>query len=58
MIVNETLIGALEAATFDEALDEAELAGLVEFIDYAAPAFSSATHYETERNSIWRPFPA
>jgi RND family efflux transporter MFP subunit len=51
MIVNETLIGALEAATFDEALDEAELAGLVEFIDYAAPAFSSATHYETERNS-------
>ena len=51
MIVNETLIGALEAATFDEALDEADLVGLVEFIDYAAPAFSSATHYETERNS-------
>ena len=51
MIVNETLIGALEAATFDEALNEAELAGLVELVDYAAPAFSSATHYETERNS-------
>jgi RND family efflux transporter MFP subunit len=51
MIVNETLIGALEAATFDEALDEADLAGLVEFVDYAAPGFSSATHYETERNS-------
>ncbi len=51
MIVNETLIGALEAATFDEALDEAELAGLAEFVEYAAPAFSSATHYEAERNS-------
>jgi GAF domain-containing protein len=51
MIVNETLIGALEIATFDEALDEADLAALAEFVDYAAPAFSSATHYEAERNS-------
>ena len=32
-------------------MDEAELAGLVELVDYAAPAFSSATHYEAERNS-------
>jgi hypothetical protein len=51
MIVNETLIGALETATFDEALDDAELAGLAEFVEYAGPAFSSATHYEAERNS-------
>ena len=51
MIVNETLIGAVEVATFDEALDEADLAGLAEFVDYAAPAFSSATQYEAERNS-------
>ena len=51
MMVNETLIGAVEAATFDEELDEAEASGLVELVDYAAPAFSSATHYETERNS-------
>ena len=28
-----------------------KLAGLVELVDYAAPAFSSATHYEAERNS-------
>jgi RND family efflux transporter MFP subunit len=51
LIVNETLIGAVEAATFDEAIDEADLAGLVELVEYAAPAFSSATHYEVERNS-------
>ena len=51
MIVNETLIGAVEAATFDEAINEADLAGLVELVEYAAPAFSSATHYEAERNS-------
>ncbi len=51
MIGNETLMGAVEVATFDEELDEAELASLAEFADYPAPAFSSATHYETERNS-------
>ena len=51
MVVNEALIGAVEVATFDEAINEADLADLVELVDYAAPAFSSATHYETERNS-------
>ena len=51
MMVNETLIGALEAATFDEPLDENEVAGLVELVDYAASGFSSATQYEAERNS-------
>jgi RND family efflux transporter MFP subunit len=51
LVINETLIGAVEAATFDEAIDEPDLAGLVELVDYAAPAFSSATHYEAERNS-------
>ncbi len=51
MIVNETLIGALEVATFDESLDESDLAGLSELVDYAAPAFSSAARFETERNS-------
>ena len=51
MVVNETLIGAVEAATFDEVINEADLAELVELVDYAAPAFSSATHYEAERNS-------
>jgi len=51
MVVNQTLIGAVEVATFDEAMNEADLADLVELVDYAAPAFSSATHYEGERNS-------
>jgi GAF domain-containing protein len=51
IIANQTLIGALEAATFDEAMDEADLAGLVELVESAAPAFSSATLYEGERNS-------
>ncbi len=51
MIVNQTLIGALEAATFDEAINPSDLSGLVELVEYAAPAFSSATQHEAERNS-------
>ena len=51
MMINESLIGAVEVATFDEELDESEASGLVELVDYAAPAFSSATRYEAERNS-------
>ncbi len=51
MVVNQTLIGALEVATFDEAINEVDLADLVELVDYAGPALSSATHYEAERNS-------
>jgi RND family efflux transporter MFP subunit len=51
IIVNEVLIGALEAATFEEAINEADLAELVELVEHAGPAFSSAIEYETERNS-------
>ena len=51
MIVNRTLIGAVEAATFDEVINPSDLTGLVELVEYAAPAFSSAVHYEGERNS-------
>jgi RND family efflux transporter MFP subunit len=51
MIVNQTLIGALEAATFNEVIDEADLSGLVELVEHAAPAFSNAIQYEAERNS-------
>ena len=51
MMINESLIGAVEVATFDEELDESEASGLAELVDYAAPAFSSATRYEAERNS-------
>ena len=42
MAVNETLIGAVETATFDEVMNEADLAALAELVEYAAPAFSSA----------------
>jgi RND family efflux transporter MFP subunit len=51
MMVNQTLIGALEVASFGEAMNQGDLAGLVELVEYAAPAFSSATRYEAERNS-------
>ena len=51
MIVNDILIGAVETASFDEVINEADLAGLVEWVEYAAPALSSASHYEAERNS-------
>ncbi len=51
MIVNQTLIGAVEAATFDDVINPSDLSGLVELVEYAAPAFSSAVHYEGERNS-------
>ena len=55
MIVNEALIGAVEAATFNEVINEADLAGLVELVEHAAPAFSSATHYESNAIRIWNP---
>jgi GAF domain-containing protein len=51
MIVNQRLIGAVEVATFTEIINQADLAGLAELAEYAAPAFSSATRYEAERNS-------
>ena len=51
MIINRTLIGAVEAATFDDVINPSDLSGLVELVEYAAPAFSSAVHYEGERNS-------
>jgi RND family efflux transporter MFP subunit len=51
MIVNQNLIGAVEVATFSEVINQADLGGLVELAEYAAPAFSSASHYEAERNS-------
>ncbi len=49
--VNQTLIGILEAATFDQAINQEDLARLVELVEYAAPAIFSATQYEAERNS-------
>ena len=51
IIASENLIGAVEVANFAEIINQADLAGLIELIDYAASAFSSATQYEDERNS-------
>ena len=51
IIVDEDLIGALEVASFDSAIDSADLQMLSELVEHAAPAFISAIHYERERNS-------
>ncbi|MGA9800783.1 MAG: efflux RND transporter periplasmic adaptor subunit [Terriglobales bacterium] len=51
MLIEHNLIGAMEVATFAEVLNQGDLAGLVELVEYAAPAFSSATRFEAERNS-------
>jgi GAF domain-containing protein len=51
MVVNQNLIGAVETASFTEVINPADLAALVELVEYATPAFSSATQYEGERNS-------
>ncbi len=51
MVVSQNLIGAVEVASFTEVINQADLAGLIELVEYAAPAFSSATQYEAERNS-------
>jgi RND family efflux transporter MFP subunit len=51
IMVNQNLIGAVEAASFVEVIDQADLAVLVELVEYAAPAFSSATRYAAEHNS-------
>jgi len=49
--VNQTLIGAVEVGTFAEVMNQADLAAVVELVEYASPAFSSAARYEAERNS-------
>jgi GAF domain-containing protein/multidrug efflux pump subunit AcrA (membrane-fusion protein) len=51
IMVHQNLIGAVEVATFAEVVNQADLDGLVELVEYAAPAFSSATLYQAERNS-------
>jgi RND family efflux transporter MFP subunit len=51
IVVDGMLIGALEVAAFDEEIDQVELRGLAELVEYAAPGFVSAIRYESERNS-------
>src|SRR5438270_10345521 len=47
----ETLVGALEIASFEERLNEESLGGLGELAAVAGPAISSAIAYEQERNA-------
>jgi len=51
IVVDGTLIGALEVAAFEEEIDQVELGELAELVEYAAPGFASAAKYEHERNS-------
>ena len=51
MIVNQTLDRGRGSSHLRRSDQPADLSGLVELVEYAAPAFSSATHYEAERNS-------
>jgi RND family efflux transporter MFP subunit len=47
----DTLIGALETATFDGAISEEKLRSLEEVVHYAGPALASALEYEQERST-------
>src|SRR5207237_7766895 len=47
----ETLVGALEIASFEERLNEESLGALGELVAVAGPAISSAIAYEQERNA-------
>ncbi len=51
IVVDEELIGALEIATFDASMDQADLATLKELVEHTGPALASALAYEKERNS-------
>lgn len=51
IIANNTLIGALETATFDGPITEEHLRMLAEVVEYAGAALSSALEYEQERST-------
>jgi RND family efflux transporter MFP subunit len=52
IIVNEVLIGALEAASFEGAINSSDLQSLVDLVEHAGPGLVSAELYEGERNSL------
>lgn len=49
IITEGTLIGALEAATFDGPLTQEHFSSLIQVAEYAGPALASALEYEGER---------
>lgn len=52
ILVNEELIGALEVASFEDAITPADLEFLTELVEHAGAGLVSATQYEEERNSL------
>jgi len=54
LIVQETLVGAIEIASFEFPLEEATLASIFELAEPAAVAIAAALSYERERNANLR----
>ena len=51
IVVDDVLIGALEAVTFDRPVSQDDMAALEESVDYAGPGLSGALEYERERST-------
>ena len=51
IMAEDSLIGALEAATFDGAITQDQVGSLESLADYAGPALAGALEYERERAS-------
>ncbi len=51
IVVDETLVGALEVASFETAITSADLDMLTEIVQYAGPGLVSAEGYEAERHA-------
>ncbi|MFZ0284056.1 MAG: GAF domain-containing protein, partial [Terriglobales bacterium] len=51
LLVNETLIGAIELFHYEQPFPEAMLEALNEIAELAAPALAAALFYESERNT-------
>ena len=54
LIVQDTLVGAIEIASFEFPLEEATLASIFELVEPAAVAIAAALSYERERNANLR----
>jgi RND family efflux transporter MFP subunit len=52
IIVDDVLMGALEVASFESAIDSSDLQTLVDLVEHAGPGLVSGMLYEDERNSL------
>jgi len=50
LLVNETLVGAIEVVSYEQAFPDAVLQSLNEIAELASPAVAAALNYENERN--------